>query len=230
MPRVVHVIGNGDKASLYGLKERKGLKIACNQTPFEIPDKWATAIVDYKFMTAMSKKEIQIPGKWICGYRPKHFCEANPNFHMQWAPQIREFYTELPKYAIPDNNVGQGYTNFNCGHLAVHYACNRLKAEEVHMYGFDSIFDFNMRSFSDLVLKSDRGNTNNHRLATFWRPIWTHMWQEFKDTKFVLHHTHNKFKVPHGENVFCEVSEERSEKSAPQFDETGLPIMNVSSA
>jgi len=231
MPRVVHIIGNGDAAGLYTEADRKGLKISCNQTSFEVPDKWATAIVDYKFMTAMKEGTVSVPGKWICGYRPKLWCEKNPNFHMKWASQIREFYIDLPGYAIPDNNIGQGYTNFSCGHMAVHYACNRIKADEVHMYGFDSIFDFNIRSYSDLVLKSDRGNNNNLRLATFWRPLWTNMWNDFKDIKFVLHHTHDRFKVDHGSNVSCEVyTKENRKKKDIKLGDDGLPDMSVSSA
>lgn len=216
MPRVVHVIGNGDKAELFQRKPRKGLKIACNQTPFPIEDKYATAMVDFKFMNAMKSGSVVIDGKWICGFRPQKWCNDNPSYHMKWAQQIREFYTELPKYALmPGDGVGQGYTNFNCGHLAVHYACNRLKADEVHMYGFDSIFDWNPRSFSDLVLNSDRGNTNSHRLIGNWRPIWTGMFLEFKDTKFVLHHTHDKFKIKVSDNVYAEVYGPEKKEAAP---------------
>jgi len=230
VPKVVHVIGNGDQASLYERKERKGLKLACNQTPFDIPDKWATVMVDFKFMNAMKAGTVKVDGQWVCGYRPQRWCENNPNHYLKWAPQIREFYIELPKYAIPGNNKGMGYTNFNCGHMAVHYAANRLKADVIHMYGFDSIFDWNPRSFSDLVLHSDRGNTNNHRLIDNWRPIWTGIWTEFKNTKFILHHTHDKFKVKHGDNVEARVYQ--SEKGSPKvkFDKEGLPVMNVSSA
>ena len=216
MPKVVHVIGNGDQACLYEREPRKGLKLACNQTPFDIPDKWATVMVDFKFMNAMKEGYVKVAGNWVCGYRPQRWCNDNPNWYMKWASQIREFYTELPQYVVAgaNGNVGMGYTNFNCGHVAVHYACNKLKADEVHMYGFDSIFDWNPRSFSDLVLNSDRGNTNNHRLIGNWRPIWTRMWDEFSETKFVLHHTHNKFKVKHGSNVEARVYEK--EKAKPE--------------
>lgn len=216
MPKVVHVIGNGDQACLYEREPRKGLKLACNQTPFDIPDKWATVMVDFKFMNAMKEGYVTVAGNWVCGYRPQRWCNDNPNWYMKWASQIREFYTELPQYVVAgaNGNVGMGYTNFNCGHVAVHYACNKLKADEVHMYGFDSIFDWNPRSFSDLVLNSDRGNTNNHRLIGNWRPIWTRMWDEFPETKFVLHHTHNKFKVKHGNNVEARVYEK--EKAKPE--------------
>ena len=60
---------------------------------------------------------------------------------------------EIPfGHKISLNNIKKGeliykyaknYTDWNCGHMAVHYACNKLLANEVHMYGFDSIFDFN---------------------------------------------------------------------------------------
>ena len=40
------------------------------------------------------------------------------------------------------------------------------------------------------------------------------MWDEFPETKFVLHHTHNKFKVKHGDNVEARVYEK--EKAEPE--------------
>ena len=110
------------------------------------------------------------------------------------SPYIKEFYTELPEDVAND-------TDFNCGHMAVHYAANKVKAEEVHMYGFDSLFDFNLRSYTDLFLNSDRGNANNIRLTNNWRPVWENMFKEFPNTKFVLHHKHNAIKVEVGDNV-----------------------------
>ena len=53
MPRVVHVIGNGDSSLLYEAEPRKGLKLGCNRIGFPVPDKFASCIVDYKFMQAM---------------------------------------------------------------------------------------------------------------------------------------------------------------------------------
>ena len=87
-----------------------------------------------------------------------------------------------------------------------------------------------MRSFSDLVLDSDRGNINNNRLATFWRPIWTEMWKEFENVQFVLHHTHDKFKVKRSDNVTCRVYRPESEIDTTKYDKDGLPIMEVSEA
>lgn len=194
MPRVVHVIGNGDSSLLYEAEPRKGLKLGCNRIGFPVPDKFASCIVDYKFMQAMTNKEIDLPGQWILGFRPKHWMEMHPEYYIKVSHQVKEFYTELPKYAA-------NYTDFNCGHMATHYAANKLKADVIHMYGFDSIFDFNLKSGSDFSLNSDRGGANNLRLADNWRPIWQSMFREFSDTKFVLHYLHDKLKINIDNNV-----------------------------
>ena len=199
MGKTVHIIGNGDWVHLYNRKERKGLNITCNLAPFAYPkNHYGTCMVDFKFMKALQEGSVQVPGEWILGMRPKIHMEKHTTFHMKHSHQIKEFYTELPKYA-------GNYTNFNCGHMAVHYAANRLMADTIHMYGFDSIFDFNLRSVSDLILNSDRENMNTNRLANNWRPIWTHMFNEFKNTQFVLHHIHDDFKIKISDNVRAEV-------------------------
>ena len=78
---------------------------------------------------------------------------------------------------------------------------NKQKADEIHMYGFDTLFDFNMRSVTDLVLSSDRTNGNNYRLLNNWRPIWRDIFREFPNTKFVLHHNHSNLKIPKLDNM-----------------------------
>ena len=192
MSKVAHIIGNGDMASMY--KPSKGLKVTCNIPPFMINNVYATAIVDFKMCKAIHEESVTVPGEWVCGFRPKKWSEMNPGWYMKYSPQIKEFYTVLPKYC-------KNYTDFNCGHFATHWVANKLKATEIHMYGFDSIFDFTARSFTDLVLNSDRGNTNNLRLMNNWRPIWPSMFREFSDTQFVLYHKHADAKVKLPENV-----------------------------
>lgn len=229
MAKVVHIIGNGDSASLYLREKRAGLKLCCNQVPFEVPDKWATVMVDFKMMDALTRgfkgdpAGLHIPGNWVLGFRPKKWMEARPNFHMSKAPQIREFYTDLPRYTWDTNkgeDMGRGYTNWNCGHMATHYACNRLKADVVHMYGFDSIFDFNMNSFTDLVLASDRGLMNSQRLSSNWRPIWENLFKEFPETTFKLHYFHNAFKINQSDNVEAVVyKKQKEEPKEVNFDQ-----------
>ena len=109
--------------------------------------------------------------------------------------------------------------------MATHYACNRLKAEEVHLYGFDSCFDFNMNSFTDLVLHSDRGLMNNQRLSSNWRPIWESMFQEWPKVKFVFHYTHDKFKMKVSSNVEARVYKREESKEKPEdvdFNKLGV--------
>ena len=131
---------------------------------------------------------------WILGQRPRALMYERHAFYLKYAPNIKEFYTHVPEYA---GNA----TNFNCGHMAVHYAAARHKADEIHMYGFDTLFDFNMRSVTDLVLSSDRTQVNNYRLLNNWRPVWRDIMREFPDTKFVLHHNHDQLKIPKLPNV-----------------------------
>lgn len=194
MKRVVQLVGNGDNASLFFKEPRPGMKLTCNLPPFNVAGTYASVIVDFKMMKAMQEGSIQVPGEWILGMRPKIHMEKNPTFYMKHSHQIKEFYTVLPEYVA-------NYTDFNCGHMATHYAANKVKADEIHLYGFDSIFDFNLRSCSDFYLGSDRGNQNNNRLANNWRPVWENMFKEFPNTKFFLHHMHDAIKINIGNNV-----------------------------
>lgn len=192
MAKVGHVIGNGDNAVMY--KPAKGLKITCNLPPFEIANVYTTCMVDFKMMKAIAEGSVVVPGEWVLGARPKKWCEMRPDFHMRYANQIKGFYLELPKYA-------GNYTNFNCGHMAVHYTANKLNCDEIHMYGFDSIFDMNLRSSSDLFLNSDRETHNNVRLTGNWRPIWTEIFKEFPNKNFILYHKHKDIKTVVPDNV-----------------------------
>ena len=232
MARTVHIIGNGDSSSLYLRQPRKGLKLCCNQVAFDVPDKWATVMVDFKMMDALTRhhkgdhsRGLNIPGNWVLGFRPKKWMQDRPNFYMAKANQIREFYTDLPRYtwdAAKGENMGSGYTNWNCGHMATHYACNRLRADTVHLYGFDSVFDFNMNSFTDLVLESDRGLMNNQRLSSNWRPIWEHMFKEWSGVSFVFHYYHNAFKMAVTDNVSVSIYEKKERQPEPvNFDSLG---------
>jgi hypothetical protein len=123
--------------------------------------------------------------------------EMKPSFYMKYAKHVKDFYTTLPSYV-------KNYTDFNCGHMATHMTANKLKADEIHMYGFDSILDMNLRSCTDLYLNADREAHNNVRLAGNWRPVWQNMFKEFPDKKFIIHHKHKatKFDVPENVEIF----------------------------
>ena len=194
MSRVVHVIGNGDSADLYNNKERKGLKLTCNLPPIPVENVYGSCIVDFKMMKAITEGVIDVPGEWILGYRPKIWMEKHPHFYMRRAPQVKEFFTKKPEYVA-------NYTDFNCGHMAVYYAIKKFNPTEINIYGFDSIFDMNLRSSSDFFMISDRQANNNVRLNGNWRPIWDKLFNEFNSINFKLHHFHNHIKFEVGDNV-----------------------------
>lgn len=212
--KVFHIIGNGDKAIYYLREKRVGTKLLCNMPPFEVDSRevFATCMVDFKMMMALTEGSVNLDRyMWVLGTRPRMWMYERHAFYMKYAPNIKEFYTHVPEYA---GNA----TNFNCGHMAVHYAAARHKADEIHMYGFDTIFDFNMRSVTDLVLSSDRSQSNNYRLLNNWRPIWRDIFKEFPKTKFVLHHNHDKLKIPKFDNVEVSVYSDKLTKHQQKVD------------
>jgi len=200
--KVVHILGNGDNAVLFN-HNCKGIRLVCNMPPFEVDNVYASIMVDFKMMAALTEGSLNLDKYWwVLGNRPKMWMQERPSFYMKHASHIRDFYLHVPKYAaLGTENPSLAATNFNCGHMATHYACNKLEATEVHMYGFDSIFDHNMRSVTDLYLNSDRSNTNNYKLLNNWRPIWNFIFKEFKDTQFVLYHKHPNTKIDLPKNV-----------------------------
>ena len=199
--KVVHVLGNGDSAHIFNKIQRqpRDKLIVCNMPPFAVPDVFGCAIVDFKMMRALAEGVVNLNAyEWILGNRPKKFMEKNSSFYLKHAPHIKEFYTHVPDYA-------GSATNFNCGLMATHYSCSVLKPDEIHMYGFDSIFDYSMRSSTDIFMESNRGRMNNHRLIELWRPIWQGVFIEHPNIKFVLHHRHDNNKVAFPDNVELKV-------------------------
>ena len=204
---IVHILGNGDMATLMPediRQEREGKMFICNTPPFEVKNVYACCMVDFKMMKSLQKNKVNLDEyKWVLGNRPKIFMDGNATFFIQHSWHIREFYTKVPKYCGPNPSIAA--TNFNCGHFAAHYALNKKKADEVHLWGFDSIMDHNMRSYTDIKLPSDRNNTNNYKLLDIWRPIWDNIFKEFPKQNLVIHHHHNNSKVKLPSNVSVEV-------------------------
>jgi hypothetical protein len=203
MTNIIQVLGNGDYATIFNKFPRPpdSKLLICNMPPFEVDNVFACVMVDFKMMAALTEGSIKLDAyDWILGNRPKMWMEdMQPGFYLKYSRNVKGFYTVVPDYAV-------NATNFNCGHMAVHYAANKLKADIVEMYGFDSLFDFNMRSVTDLVLPSDREDNNNHRLLDIWRPIWSNIFKEFPKTKFRLYHKHPNIKINISPNVEIRVA------------------------
>jgi len=203
----VHLVGNGPTAALYLEAPRKGPKMTCNLPPFTVEGAFATAMVDFKMMRAIQDGSVTVPGEWVLGYRPKIHMQRNSSMHMKYAKQIKEFYLTLPKYLIDLNggDVGKAYTDFSCGHFATHYLCTKGKPRTLHLYGFDSLLDFDLRSGTDTYLFSERNTPTTARLTNNWRRVWPHMFKEFHDVQFVLHARHDDLKIEKPDNLQIEV-------------------------
>lgn len=197
MTATAHIIGNGVSSTFY--KPSPGLKLTCNLPPFPVEDAFGTCMVDFKMMKAITDGSVTVPGDWILGFRPKKWTEMHPQFYMKYAPQIKEFYLNLPKY-ITD------YTALSCGHFAVHYAATKHMPDEINMYGFDSLFDFDLRSCTDFYLQSDRDHGNTTRLTNNWRAGWPGIFNEFINIKFNIYAFHDdiKFDVPKNVNIIVD--------------------------
>lgn len=206
--RTVHVLGNGDSWPLF---ERgvKGELLVCNMpplplTPYEV---FASCMVDFKIMGALERGEIHLDHyDWILGTRPRRWMEKNPTFYLKYSQNIKGFHTHVPPYArLPGQKLADAASNYSCGHMAVDYACRVMRATEVHIYGFDAMFDMNLASYTDNFLKADRSALNVHRMASNWRPIWSKFFEEFSNTQFVIHHVHSDIKLILPKNVKIEV-------------------------
>lgn len=209
----VNIIGNGDNAGLFQRRADgtfpEGKNLVCNMPPVEMlpMEVHASCMVDFKMMIALDEGKIDL-GKydWILGTRPRRWMEQKPSFYLKYAQNVRGFHTYVPKYAqLPGHKLEEAATNYSCGHMAADYACRIMKATEVHMYGFDAMFDMNLASYTDNFLVSDRSALNVHRMASNWRPIWSHFFKEFSKTKFVIHHSHSDIKLILPENATVEV-------------------------
>lgn len=204
----VNVMGNGDNATLFQ-KGTAGELVVCNMPPVELSknEVYASCMVDFKMMVALQKGKVRLDQyDWILGTRPRRWMEMEPSFYLKYSQNIRGFHTYVPPYAqLPGNKLSEAATNYSCGHMAVDYACRIMKATEVHLYGFDAMFDMNLNSHTDNFLESNRSALNVHRMASNWRPIWSGFFREFSGVDFVIHHTHSDIKLSVSSNVSIEV-------------------------
>jgi hypothetical protein len=207
----VNVLGNGDHANMFE-RGTKGDLLVCNMPPMPLTNAevYASCMVDFKMMVALEKGEANLDEyDWILGTRPRRWMEKSPTFYLKYSPNIKGFHTHIPAYAqLPGHKLEEAATNYSCGHMAVDYACRVMKATEVHLYGFDAMFDMNLSSFTDTFLESNRSALNVHRMASNWRPIWSNFFKEFSNVQFVIYHGHADIKLSLPKNVRVEVGNE----------------------
>tara|TARA_B110000879_G_C11095757_1_gene480975 strand:- start:108 stop:776 length:669 start_codon:yes stop_codon:yes gene_type:complete len=206
--RRVNVLGNGPGVSLYE-KGTEGELVVCNMPPVELSKEevYASCMVDFKMMQALEDGKVKLNEyDWVLGPRPRRWMELKPSFYLKYSQNIKGFHTHVPPYAqLPGHKLSEAATNYSCGHMAVDYTCRIMKATEVHLYGFDAMFDMNLDSFTDTFLKANRSALNIHRMASNWRPIWTAFFTEFNNVDFIIHHNHSDIKLILPKNATIEV-------------------------
>ena len=194
----VNILGNGPGSRIF-TRGTEGLLLVCNMPPIKLPaeEVFASCMVDFKMMKALHEGQVDLGQyDWVLGTRPRKWMEQTPAFYLKYSQNIKGFHVFVPPYAqLPGHTLSDAATNYSCGHMATDYACRIMKADEVHMYGFDAMFDMNLDSYTDECLKSDRSPLNVHRMSSNWRPICGSFFKEFKNTQFVIHHTHSDIKL-----------------------------------
>lgn len=204
----VNVLGNGDHAGLFE-RGSPGDLLVCNMPPIMLPSNevYASCMVDFKMMKALQDNQVNLDRyDWVLGKRPRRWMEKQAAFYLKYSQNIKSFHTYIPPYAqLPGHKLEEAASNYSCGHMAVDYACRVMKATEVHLYGFDAMFDMNLNSYSDKYLKSDRSPLNVHRMSSNWRPIWRSFFSEFSNVQFIIHHGHDDIKLKLPSNARVEV-------------------------
>jgi len=157
-PRI-HVIGNGASNRLFDADGE--YRIACNIPQHSIPYN-ALAIIDLIVVNWMRDN----------GWNP-----AKPVLCTQ---QVKD-------HAVKRNREGHWFAEFNkvhrfsAGHHAVlHHA---PMTEEIHMWGFDSIWADDYGSQVDCIIpRPSRPNLNLH-----WIPHWRSVFKQNENTEFFIH-------------------------------------------
>jgi hypothetical protein len=157
-PRV-HVIGNGASNSLFDIENE--YRCVCNIPQHNIPYN-SIAIIDL------------IVVNWM-----------NDN---GWNPSVPVLTTnKVKQHAIKRNRQGHWFdvfeikSRYSAGHHAVEY--HAPMTDEVHMWGFDSIWTNDYTSQMDnLVPRGKRPNLNQQ-----WIPHWQNIFDANKNTQFIIH-------------------------------------------
>lgn len=129
----------------------------------------------------------------IIDNRPINWMNSN-----NWHPTVPVFCTSGVKdYAKKHSRQGDwfDYLKFkprtSAGHLALEYFGTRY--EEIHMWGFDSMFSDDLTSQTDKIIpRAKRPPLNNH-----WYPLWCEYMNKITATVYVHVPEDKKLEVQH---------------------------------
>ena len=171
-PRV-HVIGNGDSNHLFDVQAE--YRVGCNIPQHGIP------------VNCISMVDVN-PIMW-----------GKDN---KWHPHVPVLCTpDVKNYAVKMNREGHWFDvykkihRYSAGHQAVNHHAGMT--DEVHMWGFDSIWTNEYYSQMDVIVpRPKRPNLNQQ-----WIPHWQEMFAKYKDTEFIIHAPQHAQLPELGDNV-----------------------------
>ena len=190
----VCIIGNGPSNNLYKNNEKVNEKyydlIICCNIPRHGFKRDVVSIVDSKPLevikrTVELKKPVNLGQVW-CHQKIYKFCNDN---------KLPGIWNPIYESKRRDVNIeGQIFnTDYNSGLAAADYVCeNYDDLEEIHLWGFDSLFSQNYNSQMDkLVIRPER---RVHLLNHVWNLFWKQVLDKYPNIIFKSH-------IPLGANL-----------------------------
>ncbi len=156
-----HILGNGPSIDLYAPQD--DFVVGCNfqQFPTDI-----SVIVDCKPFLIYKGNRLLVPTKRIITsrYAWQTIAEQNLEDEFEWVHVIEH----LEKYR-------------SSGHIATDW-CLENDYDEIHLWGFDSIWEDTQETKSDALIPRSRAQFD------LWMH-WREKWQEYKHHNIIVHNT-----------------------------------------
>jgi len=161
MAKIINIVGNGSSSRLF--KHMGLFTVACNIPP----------------------KNIQYNTLSIIDNQPILWMKTN-----SWQPRVPVLCTESVKNMAQSKGrtgdwraVYEKTSRWNSGHHAVKYFCETQSVDQIHLWGFDSVYTEDLTSVQDsVIIRHRRPNLNQH-----WRPIWNTLFDSFPNTEMIFH-------------------------------------------
>ena len=173
----IHILGNGP--SLLNFDKSTGIRVGCNFAQPDLNPDW-TMIADIKPV-----KKLYEGYQLVC---PAVLSErANDYIHKKTIKlsedriQIRRV---VPFIKYEDIHEKWG---MNSAQHAVHYALEENQADEVHLWGCDSLWSTNIESSTDALVHKDLVFMNSQNIYFTWRDYWNRIFEDNPKTIFVVH-------------------------------------------
>ena len=169
-----HLVGNGKCSQLFA--GHSGTVVACN-----VPKNKS---MNYDFLSIIDLK--------VCLYLDKNRTSIKPV--TIWSTEEVKNWAEQKNLPGKYESIYVKRHRWNSGHLAAEQLAKKFK--NIHMWGMDSMFTDDLTSeMDDRVARPKRPPLNKE-----WRPNWTKLFTQAKDTNFIVHIPKGMQGVDYAEN------------------------------